>query len=134
MKSCEIVRLPHPVKAHHVRPRLALAPRAALHAGRAPAARLLRRRLDLSAEYLRVESPSAEVRGHSESERKTVSGKSNVAIRDVVPTGNYAARLVFDDGHETGIYTWSYLRELGVEREARWTVYLAELGKKGLRR
>lgn len=89
---------------------------------------------DLSAEYLRVESPSAEVRGHSESERKTVSGKSNVAIRDVVPTGNYAARLVFDDGHETGIYTWAYLRELGVEREARWTVYLAELGKKGLRR
>lgn len=89
---------------------------------------------DLPAEYLRVESPSAEVRGHSPSERKTVSGKANVSIRDIVPTGNYAVRLVFDDGHDTGIYSWAYLRELGVERDARWTVYLAELGKKGLRR
>ncbi len=88
----------------------------------------------LSAEYLRVSSPSAEVRGHSEAERQTVPGKRNVAIRDLVPTGNYAVRIVFDDGHQTGIYTWSYLRELGVDEAAIWGRYLAELEAKGLTR
>ena len=66
----------------------------------------------LSAERLRVESPSAEVRGHSPSERKIVVGKENVAIVGVEPVGNYAVRLVFDDGHNTGIYSWDYLRKL----------------------
>lgn len=89
---------------------------------------------DLSAEYLRVESPSAEVRGHSPSERKTVAGKANVAVRDMAVMGNYAVRLVFDDGHDTGIYTWAYLRELGLERDRRWAAHLDELEKKGLRR
>ena len=89
---------------------------------------------ELPAEYLRVESPSAEVRGHSPSERKTVAGKSNVKVRQLVPTGNYAVRIVFDDGHETGIYTWSFLHELGAERQKRWAAYLAEIAQKGLSR
>jgi DUF971 family protein len=66
----------------------------------------------LSAERLRVESPSAEVRGHSPSQRKTVIGKENVAIVGIEPVGNYAIKIVFDDGHDTGLYTWDYLREL----------------------
>ena len=66
----------------------------------------------LSAERLRVESPSAEVRGHSPGERKTVIGKENVAIVGAEPVGNYAIKLVFDDGHDTGIYSWDYLRKL----------------------
>ena len=66
----------------------------------------------LTAERLRVESPSAEVRGHSPSERKVVVGKENVAIVGVEPVGNYAIKLVFDDGHDTGLYSWDYLREL----------------------
>src|SRR3954452_17900313 len=67
---------------------------------------------DLAAEYLRVRSPSAEVQGHSPAERKTVAGKANVAILEVHPIGNYAVRLVFDDMHSTGIYSWDYLGEL----------------------
>src|ERR1700692_267292 len=78
---------------------------------------------DLSAEYLRVKSPSAEVQGHSPSERKTVPGKRNVAILEVQPIGNYAVRLVFDDMHSTGIYSWSYLHELGVSRPRYWQEY-----------
>lgn len=66
----------------------------------------------LTAERLRVESPSAEVRGHSPSERREVKGKENVRIVDIEPIGNYAVRLIFDDGHATGIYSWTYLREL----------------------
>ena len=66
----------------------------------------------LTAERLRVESPSAEVQGHSRSEKRIVTGKENVAIVDVEPIGNYAIRLVFDDGHNTGLYTWDYLRKL----------------------
>jgi len=89
---------------------------------------------DLSAEYLRVRSPSAEVQGHSPAERKTVAGKKNVAILEVQPVGNYAVRLVFDDLHSTGIYSWDYLRELGLEREANWQDYLDELAAKGLSR
>jgi DUF971 family protein len=66
----------------------------------------------LSAERLRVESPSAEVQGHSPSEKRKVTGKENVAIVDIQPIGNYAIRIVFDDGHDTGLYTWDYLRKL----------------------
>jgi DUF971 family protein len=89
---------------------------------------------ELSAEFLRVMSPSAEVQGHSAAERKTVGGKQNVAIIQVEPVGNYAVRLVFDDMHSTGIYSWRYLHELGSECEKRWAEYLAELGAKGLSR
>jgi DUF971 family protein len=89
---------------------------------------------DLSAEYLRVRSPSAEVQGHSPDERKTVAGKRNVVILEVVPIGNYAVRLVFDDLHSTGIYSWEYLHELGRNRDANWQEYLDELAGKGLAR
>jgi DUF971 family protein len=89
---------------------------------------------DLSAEYLRVMSPSAEVQGHSAAERKTVGGKQNVTIMQVEPVGNYAVRLVFDDMHSTGIYSWRYLHELGREYETRWAEYLAALEAKGLKR
>ena len=89
---------------------------------------------DLAAEYLRVRSPSAEVQGHSPDERKTVAGKRNVAILEVNPVGNYAVRLVFDDLHSTGIYSWDYLLSLGRDREANWQDYLDELAGKGLAR
>jgi DUF971 family protein len=89
---------------------------------------------ELSAEYLRVRSPSAEVQGHAPTERKTVAGKKNVAILEVQPVGNYAVRLVFDDLHSTGIYSWLYLRELGQRHEAYWREYLDELAAKGLSR
>src|SRR5262249_52391709 len=89
---------------------------------------------ELAAEYLRVRSPSAEVQGHSPEERKTVAGKRNVAILEVQPVGNYAVRLVFDDLHSTGIYSWSYLRELGQRRDSYWREYLDELAAKGLSR
>jgi DUF971 family protein len=92
------------------------------------------RQFDLSAEYLRVQSPSAEVRGHSPAERQTVPGKRNVGIKELVPTGNYAIRIVFDDGHQTGIYSWAYLRELGEEEPQKWAAYLAELDAKKLTR
>jgi DUF971 family protein len=91
-------------------------------------------RFDLSAEYLRVKSPSAEVQGHSPDERKTVAGKKNVAILEVHPIGNYAVRLVFDDLHSTGIYSWDYLRALGRHRERYWQDYLDDLAGKGLAR
>ena len=87
---------------------------------------------DLPAEYLRVLSPSAEVQGHGPADRKTIGGKRNVAINQIEPVGNYAVRLVFDDGHATGIYSWAYLHELGREREKRWAEYLDELDAKGL--
>ena len=88
----------------------------------------------LPAEYLRVLSPSAEVQGHGPADRKTVGGKREVGIDRVEPVGNYAVRLVFDDGHATGIYSWAYLHELGRERETRWKAYLDELDAKGLGR
>ena len=91
-------------------------------------------RFALTAEYLRVTSPSAEVQGHSPDERKTVPGKRNVAILEVHPVGNYAVRLVFDDLHSTGIYSWDYLAELGRDHERRWRDYLDELAAKGLTR
>ncbi|MGI9404325.1 MAG: P-loop NTPase [Hyphomicrobium sp.] len=89
---------------------------------------------ELSAEFLRVLSPSAEVQGHSPEQRVTVSGKRNVKITDLRPVGNYAMRIVFDDGHDTGLYTWTYLGQLGREKEQRWTEYLADLDRKGLGR
>jgi DUF971 family protein len=88
----------------------------------------------LSAEYLRVESPSAEVQGHAPAERKTVAGRINVGIAAIEPVGNYAVRLSFDDGHATGLYSWDYLAELGEHHAERWQRYLAELAAKGLSR
>ena len=88
----------------------------------------------LEAEYLRVTSPSAEVQGHSPDERKTVPGKRNVAILEVNPIGNYAVRLVFDDLHSTGIYSWDYLAELGRGHASKWRDYLDELAAKGMSR
>jgi DUF971 family protein len=89
---------------------------------------------DLPAEYLRVASPSAEVQGHSPSERKTVPGKRNVEIIAVEPVGNYAVKLRFDDMHDTGIYGWDYLYELGAGHAEKWQNYLADLDAKGLSR
>ena len=89
---------------------------------------------DLPAEMLRVLSPSAEVQGHSPEQRKTVGGKKDVSITAVDPVGNYAVRLTFADGHNTGIFTWVYLRKLGDEREKLWGEYVAELAAKGLAR
>jgi DUF971 family protein len=88
----------------------------------------------IEAELLRVNSPSAEVQGHSPDQRVTQWGKRNVTIRDMVPTGNYAVRIVFDDGHDTGIFTWAYLRELGQGGPALWQAYFKELNDKGLNR
>jgi DUF971 family protein len=88
----------------------------------------------LAAEYLRVKSPSAEVQGHAPEERKTVPGKRDVAILEVHPVGNYAVRLVFDDLHSTGIYSWEYLRDLGRQRDTLWQEYLDELASKNLSR
>jgi DUF971 family protein len=89
---------------------------------------------DLAAEYLRVRSPSAEVQGHSPSERRTVSGKQDVQILELLPVGNYAARLVFDDMHSTGIFSWDYLFELGRNHDKYWNDYLGELKAKSLSR
>ena len=90
--------------------------------------------IELTAEYLRVRSPSAEVQGHSPDERKTVPGKKNVRILEVLPVGNYAVRLVFDDRHSTGIYSWDYFHELARNRDAYWRQYLDELAAQGLSR
>jgi DUF971 family protein len=89
---------------------------------------------DLSAEYLRVMSPSAEVQGHSPEEHKTVGGKRNVAVLGVEPIGTYAVRLTFDDLHSTGIYSWDFLYDLGVNYADKWATYVAELAEKGLDR
>jgi DUF971 family protein len=92
------------------------------------------RTFDLSAELLRVTSPSAEVQGHSEAERKTVGGKRNVTILSVDPVGNYAVRIGFDDMHSTGIYSWAFLHDLGVNAGRRFQDYLDDLQAKGLDR
>ena len=89
---------------------------------------------NLPAELLRVTSPSAEVQGHSEAQRKTVGGKRNVTILSVDPVGNYAVRLGFDDMHSTGIYSWAFLRDLGENAERRFQDYLDDLQAKGLDR
>jgi DUF971 family protein len=88
----------------------------------------------LPAELLRVESPSAEVQGHSPEQRQLVSGAAQVGISRLEQVGNYAIRIVFDDGHDTGLYTWSYLHELGRDRDARWHKYLAAMKQAGLSR
>ena len=82
---------------------------------------------ELSAELLRVYSPSAEVRGHSPEQKRLQTGKKSVAVTAIEPVGNYGIRLVFDDGHDTGIYAWDYLKDLADHRERYWRDYLAEL-------
>ena len=91
-------------------------------------------RFSLPAEYLRVESPSAEVQGHNPSQKQIVAGRRHVGILAIEPVGNYAIRIKFDDLHDTGIYSWTYLYELGREQDKRWRAYLAELDKRGLSR
>jgi DUF971 family protein len=91
-------------------------------------------RFDLSAELMRVLSPSAEVQGHGPGQKVTVPGKRNVAILSMTPTGNYAVRVGFDDMHDTGIFTWTYLRELGENAEPLLAAYEAELAEKGMSR
>lgn len=81
----------------------------------------------IPAELLRVYSPSAEVRGHSGAERKLQTGKKHVAIKAIEPVGNYAIRLIFDDGHDSGLYAWEFLEELGREQERFFAEYQAEL-------
>ncbi len=91
-------------------------------------------RFRLPAEYLRVESPSAEVQGHGPGQKTLVDGRAHVGIIALEPVGNYAVRITFDDLHETGIYSWAYLYELGVEYETRWRAYLEGLAANGLSR
>jgi DUF971 family protein len=88
----------------------------------------------LPAEYLRVESPSAEVQGHGPGERVVVAERAHVGILDLEPVGNYAVRIKFDDLHDTGIFSWDYLYQLGMEHDRRWRDYLAALDSKGLSR
>jgi DUF971 family protein len=91
-------------------------------------------RFRLPAEYLRVESPSAEVQGHGPGQKTLVAGRAHVGIIGLEPVGNYAVRITFDDLHSTGIYSWTYLHELGVEHEQRWRAYLDCLAANGLSR
>ncbi|HEX3521854.1 MAG TPA: DUF971 domain-containing protein [Stellaceae bacterium] len=91
-------------------------------------------RFSLPAEYLRVESPSAEVQGHGPGQKTLVHGRAHVGIMELEPIGNYAVRIKFDDLHDTGIYTWNYLYQLGIEHEKRWREYLNGLAANGLSR
>ncbi len=91
-------------------------------------------RLALAAEYLRVESPSAEVKGHGPGQEQLVWGKRNVKISRLEPVGSYAVRIVFDDGHSTGLFTWPYLLKLGRERETIWQAYLDKIAAAGFSR
>ena len=84
-------------------------------------------KFDLPADLLRVYSPSAEVRGHGPNERKLQTGKKHVGVKAIEPVGNYAIRITFDDGHDTGIFAWDYLHELGTQQEKYWQEYLTEL-------
>tara|TARA_R110000787_G_scaffold237656_1_gene344000 strand:- start:63 stop:458 length:396 start_codon:yes stop_codon:yes gene_type:complete len=88
----------------------------------------------LPAEYLRVESPSAEVQGHGPGQKVLVPGRRHVGIADVEAVGNYAIRILFDDLHDTGIYSWRYLYRLGAEQDVRWPEYLAAMEANGLSR
>ena len=92
------------------------------------------RTFTLPAEYLRVESPSAEVQGHGPGEKTIIAGRAHVGIIELEPVGNYAVRIKFDDLHETGIYSWDYLHQLGREYDQRWASYLAALAARGLSR
>lgn len=89
-------------------------------------------RFELPFEYLRVYSPSAEVRGHGPGQETLQLGKHEVGIKAIEPVGNYAVRLVFDDGHDTGLYTWAYLHELGREHARKWQRYLERLKDLGI--
>lgn len=88
----------------------------------------------LPAEYLRVESPSAEVQGHAAAQKQIVSGKRQVKIEKLEPVGNYATRILFDDGHDTGLYSWDYLYELGRDQPKKWEAYLSALRSRKLAR
>ncbi|SVB17403.1 uncharacterized protein METZ01_LOCUS170257 [marine metagenome] len=88
----------------------------------------------LPCEYLRVFSPSADVKGHGPGQEVLQLGKEDVNIKEVEPVGNYAVRLIFDDGHETGLYTWNYLYELGQNQKSNWIDYLHTLNKSGHKR
>ena len=88
----------------------------------------------LPAEFLRVESPSAEVQGHSASQKTTIAGRRHVGIITVEPVGSYALRIRFDDGHDTGLYTWDWLYRLGAEQDQIWQAYLDALAERGLSR
>ncbi len=88
----------------------------------------------LAAELLRVKSPSAEVQGHSPAERKVIAGRRHVGIIGIEPVGNYAVKLSFDDLHDTGLYSWAFLYELGEKQETTWQTYLDELAALGLSR
>ncbi len=92
------------------------------------------RQFSLPCEYLRVYSPSAEVRGHGPGQEVLQKGKRDVGIKEVEPVGVYAVKLVFTDGHDTGIYSWDYLYELGTKQEANWKQYLARLEQAGASR
>ncbi len=85
------------------------------------------RRFELPFEYLRVHSPSAEVKGHGPGQGVLVMGKENVGVTAIEPVGRYAVKLVFDDGHDTGLYSWKYLYELGSERDRKWADYRARV-------
>lgn len=91
-------------------------------------------RFVLAAELLRVESPSAEVQGHGGDQKQIVPGKRAVAITAIEPVGNYAVRLIFDDGHDSGLYSWRVLHELGTKADEKWAAYLAALEARGLSR
>ena len=88
----------------------------------------------LSFEYLRINSPSAEVRGHNPKEEKLQHGKKNVGISKINRVGNYAIQIVFDDNHDSGIYSWEYLRYLSINKESLWSKYLKRLSEEGLSR
>ncbi len=91
-------------------------------------------KISLTAELLRVESPSAEIQGHSPDEKKIIGGRKNVAIMELKPVGNYAIEIKFDDLHDSGIYTWDYLFEMGRDQDAVWAEYLKNLEASGLKR
>ena len=91
-------------------------------------------RFSYPAELLRVESPSAEVQGHGPSQKQIVAGRAAVGIMELEPVGNYAIRIKFDDLHDTGIYSWRYLYEIGEKKDELWAKYLAALAERGLSR
>jgi len=91
-------------------------------------------RFELPCELLRVYSPSAEVRGHGPGQEVLQVGKKNVEITDVQPVGSYAVQLVFSDGHDSGLYSWDYLHDLGVNQEALWKQYLERMNEAGASR
>ena len=89
---------------------------------------------ELSCEFLRVYSPSAEVKGHGPGQSVLQTGKENVSITNIEPVGHYAVKLIFDDGHDTGLYSWAYLYELGENKDALWKDYLNALSDAGHQR